>query len=743
MAWSPISGVMSQYQKTSAAGGGLASGYFLKFYNTSNVAIQMASASDGSGLLGKAQLDSSGYPINGSGDRFIPFIDQDYRPALYTNVVDADANIITSADWFPGTTPRSLIATQANPITEATTASARANDDLGGLIDQFVRIAERIAGKPIDALYEILAGAGTDDDGAILNSNTLNLFHLKLLPQNSEVSIAIWGATASGADERSAIVNAMAYSSANGLNLIGTDGIHLMGKDGANFFSVLPPSNMTLIMPEGCIFKALTADSDYQIFRCGGTHGSRTNIHFRGGQGDMNVTVTPVDNGAEFIRFSNCINFSAHGIKVSNCNGAGIRADGYGAAGANNDWFKSATNYATDWGQSSVFSFRDNVVDNCYLGIELEGGAKNGDISDNEATNIVAHSYRLASADTVTVKDNRTDGCQTGVWIDRSYNCHILRNQTLNYTQHAIPVAFLEGGSITGSMDDGSGVLGTNHAINDSFQYVEADYTSVGLGAGSLRNVKVCETQSTNRIFIQHAKQALIKNNWAGLDVMRAQQDRCVLEDNFGSFIESGFDYYSVRNGERHKLLSLTSISGTFTAGETVTGGTSSAIGVVVSFSGSNLAIKVTVGTFVTAETVTGASSSATGTVDSISTANMLVKHQVNSDDTVSRFSLLQGPSPAAMVISVGNGSVGDQGLRDSFGCNRLEKTATGVYKMYFDRTFANANSIGLIVTPTLAINWRQGTTTTTTAIIETFDSAGTALDAGLLTVLVYGEVDT
>jgi hypothetical protein len=104
--WSPISGVMSQYDKSAAAGSGPANGYYLKFYDITNTAISMASASDGSGLLLKAQLDSSGYPVNGSDARFIPFIDQNYRPALYTNATDADANTIANADWFPGTTPQ-------------------------------------------------------------------------------------------------------------------------------------------------------------------------------------------------------------------------------------------------------------------------------------------------------------------------------------------------------------------------------------------------------------------------------------------------------------------------------------------------------------------------------------------------------------------------------------------------------------------------------------------------------------
>lgn len=101
--WSPVAGQVLNYVRTAADSSGPASGYVLKFYDTTNVAISMASASDGSGLLGSCTIDSSGYPLNGSGARFIPFVDQDYRPALYTNQTDADADTIANADWFPGT----------------------------------------------------------------------------------------------------------------------------------------------------------------------------------------------------------------------------------------------------------------------------------------------------------------------------------------------------------------------------------------------------------------------------------------------------------------------------------------------------------------------------------------------------------------------------------------------------------------------------------------------------------------
>jgi hypothetical protein len=334
------------------------------------------------------------------------------------------------------------------------------------------------------------------------------------------------------------------------------------------------------------------------------------------------------------------------------------------------------------------------------------------------------------------------------VWVDESYDCDITKNETYNYTDHAIAVAFLQGGSIRDNKDDGSGVIGTNHAITDSYQYVAANYTGVGLGAGSLRDVVITGNQSNNRIYLQHAgdangRKVIVKNNFCGIDCIREQNGRVIVEDNPGSLIQSGLDHNSIRNGERSKSLTLTSISGTFTATETVTGGTSSAVGYVVSFSGSTLKIRVRRGTFAAAEVVTGGSSGATGTISTISTANVLVKSQTNSDDTPSRFSMLQGPTPSAYVIAVGNGSTGDQNLYDSYNCNRVEKTGTGVYKIYFTNSFANSEQVGLIATPSTAISWRQGTTATTYVTLETFNSSGVATDAGIFTALVYGILAT
>lgn len=97
MAWTPISGLPIQYFTSN---GVFANGYYLKFYQDGTTTpTNMASASDGSGLLAKCQINSSGYAINGSSAVFIPHIDQDYKAVLYKNATDADNDTTGNADW--------------------------------------------------------------------------------------------------------------------------------------------------------------------------------------------------------------------------------------------------------------------------------------------------------------------------------------------------------------------------------------------------------------------------------------------------------------------------------------------------------------------------------------------------------------------------------------------------------------------------------------------------------------------
>lgn len=94
--YKPISNTVPQYHVS----GSPASGYYLKGYKAgTTTALSMATDSTGATTLAKCQINSAGYPINGSSAVFIPHFNQTYKLALYTNSTDADADTTGNAVW--------------------------------------------------------------------------------------------------------------------------------------------------------------------------------------------------------------------------------------------------------------------------------------------------------------------------------------------------------------------------------------------------------------------------------------------------------------------------------------------------------------------------------------------------------------------------------------------------------------------------------------------------------------------
>jgi len=84
-------------------------------------------------------------------------------------------------------------------------------------------------------------------------------------------------------------------------------------------------------------------------------------------------------------------------------------------------------------------------------------------------------------------------------------------------------------------------------------------------------------------------------------------------------------------------LSDLTSIVGTFTVGETVTGGTTSSTGTVVSFSGTTLVVSGVSGDFVAPEVVTGGTSSAHAAIGFVSPGFMVMSALILTDGSASK----------------------------------------------------------------------------------------------------------
>lgn len=186
MAYTPISNSVLQYSKN--AGGASASDYYLKLYAASTTTpINMYSLADGTGALTKCQFDSLGFPINGSGGRFIPYIDQDYRIVLYTNSTDADANTFASAAFDVDDVPQGASQSDLSFVKPFATL-ALATADTGIVAGNAINLAERTTGNGGGGMWDVIAGTGTANGMDLVAHDTLSLtFVLRINPKFNEV----------------------------------------------------------------------------------------------------------------------------------------------------------------------------------------------------------------------------------------------------------------------------------------------------------------------------------------------------------------------------------------------------------------------------------------------------------------------------------------------------------------------------------------------------------------------------
>jgi hypothetical protein len=110
-------------------------------------------------------------------------------------------------------------------------------------------------------------------------------------------------------------------------------------------------------------------------------------------------------------------------------------------------------------------------------------------------------------------------------------------------------------------------------------------------------------------------------NNWfnnVSMEQGAAGLDQAVLA-KVGGY--NGFNWCRTEGDWNNRVLNVSSVAGTFQEGETVTGGTSGATGVILAFTATEICVGEIVGTFSAAETITGGTSAATATVDVVPTS--------------------------------------------------------------------------------------------------------------------------
>jgi len=115
MAWTPISNTVPQYEEDGVA----ASGFYIKFYEAGTTTpTAMATDSTGATTLDKCELNTEGYPKNGSNAVFIPHINKQYKIVLFRNATDADNNNLNNAAWLVDSLPPVLTGMTGGALDE-------------------------------------------------------------------------------------------------------------------------------------------------------------------------------------------------------------------------------------------------------------------------------------------------------------------------------------------------------------------------------------------------------------------------------------------------------------------------------------------------------------------------------------------------------------------------------------------------------------------------------------------------
>jgi hypothetical protein len=106
----------------------------------------MATDSTGTTLLDKCELNTEGYPINGSGAVFIPHINKKYKIALFRNAADADANDLASAAWPTVDNLNPVVSGVIGTDFDQIPLNADITNKLAGVVQTFDDVADMISG---------------------------------------------------------------------------------------------------------------------------------------------------------------------------------------------------------------------------------------------------------------------------------------------------------------------------------------------------------------------------------------------------------------------------------------------------------------------------------------------------------------------------------------------------------------------------------------------------------------------
>ncbi len=352
MAFTPISNTVPQYEEDGVA----ASGFYIKFYEAGTTTpTAMATDSTGATTLDKCELNTEGYPKNGSNAVFIPHIDRRYKIALFRNATDADNNNLNNAVW-PVDNMEPVLTKGSGEV--ATIADLRSVEpEFDG--QQISLLGHTLPGIGGGEFYYDASDSGLDNNGTLIVTTGGKRWKR---PKSEFVDISWFGAIGIG-DESEIIQTAINTGKSIDFRSIPTMGAKNLVWSKSNTVYTGP---CKIILPDG-------ANTNISSIAEGVINVTFKNLEFDG-NGVNQTVLTEQSNGIVLgdvlsgITFSECY-FHDYGnpiIQPPNPNVSSDYNSGDGVVSFNNNV-----------GSIENVLFEKCDFNNCYAGIAIRADGKN------------------------------------------------------------------------------------------------------------------------------------------------------------------------------------------------------------------------------------------------------------------------------------------------------------------------------------------------------------------------------
>lgn len=314
--------------------------------------------------------------------------------------------------------------------------------------------------------------------------------------------------------------------------------------------------------------------------------------------------------------------------------------------------FQNSSSITPWWGRGDVNAAIDVLIKVKESGSEIDGASITvyvrhyGDLYDHFAIDLSSGGRNAVPLSSATDLNNNTTGEAYLLYDAQSAAFTaglVLTGGTSGATAEIITdtdngtTGILTLGNIKGTFadneaitDSGSGAAVANGTVGDTYLLYDAQASNfstipqliTGGTSGAVRQLVAQQDDGTSGILVAKVSSATTASHYlpfADNETVTGASDGSITVN--GASVTATAGYGNIKIWFVNGTITHGSVTGTFTAGETVTGGTSSATGVMLLDSSGTMTLGNVVGTFQSAETLTGGSSSATASSTSTLTS--------------------------------------------------------------------------------------------------------------------------